>query len=148
MTIIPESLKREHDDLHEDLVKATQAGGGTATAAKKVAHLLHPHFVQEEAFAMPPLGALAALARGETPPDAASILAMSQRLKTELPRLLGEHQGIVDALRELETVARAEGNPDVAAFAERLQMHARNEEDVLYPAAILVGDVLKARGVR
>jgi len=33
MTIIPESLKREHDDLHEDLVKATQAGGETATAA-------------------------------------------------------------------------------------------------------------------
>ncbi len=55
MTIIPEPLKHEHDALHADLVKATQAGGATAAAAKKVAHLLHPHFVQEEAFAMPPL---------------------------------------------------------------------------------------------
>lgn len=147
MTIIPKSLKREHDDLHEDLVKATQAGGETATAAKKVAHLLHPHFVQEEAFAMPPLGALAALARGETPSDAASILAMTQRLRMELPRMLAEHQAIVGALRELATAARAEGNPGVAAFADRLVMHARNEEDVLYPAAILVGDILKARGI-
>ena len=52
-----------------------------------------------------------------------------------------------NALRELETAARAEGNPGVAAFADRLVMHARNEEDVLYPAAILVGDILKARGI-
>ncbi len=148
MTTIPEPLKREHDDLHADLVKATQAGGGTAAAAKRVAHLLHPHFVQEEAFAMPPLGALAALARGETLPDAASILAMSQRLRTELPRMLAEHRAIEGALRELSTAARSEGNSDVVAFADRLAMHARTEEDVLYPAAILVGDVLMARGVR
>ena len=86
-------------------MKATQAGGETATAAKKVAHLLHPHFVQEEAFAMPPLGALAALARGETPSDAASILAMTQRLRMEFPRMLAEHQAIVGALRELATAA-------------------------------------------
>lgn len=147
MTIIPQPLKHEHDALHADLVKATQAGGATAASAKKVAHLLHPHFVQEEAFAMPPLGALALLARGELPPDAASILAMAQRLKAELPRMLAEHETIVGALEDLSAAARSEGNPDVALFAERLKLHARTEEEVFYPAAILVGDVLKARGV-
>ncbi len=148
MTSIPQPLKHEHDELHADLVRATQAGGATAAAAKKVAHLLHPHFVQEEAFAMPPLGALAPLAKGELPPDAASLLAMARRLKAELPRMLAEHETIVGALKELAAAAQREGNPDVASFAERLTMHARTEEEVLYPAAILVGEVLTARGVK
>ena len=30
-------------------------------------------------------------------------------------------------------------------FAEELTSHARSEEEVLYPAAILVGDVIRAR---
>jgi hypothetical protein len=31
----------------------------------------------------------------------------------------------------------------VARFAEKLRLHARTEEGVLYPAAILVGEYLK-----
>jgi hemerythrin superfamily protein len=45
-------------------------------------------------------------------------------------------------------VARQVGNTEVARFAEDLMAHARTEEDVLYPAAILVGDVLRARSVK
>jgi hypothetical protein len=30
-------------------------------------------------------------------------------------------------------------------FAEALTAHARSEEEVLYPAAILVGDIIRAR---
>lgn len=35
-----------------------------------------------------------------------------------------------------------------ASFAERLTMHARTEEKVLYPAAILVVEILNARGTK
>ena len=62
---IPESLKLEHEELHADLVRATKAGGKTGEAAKAVAKVLHEHFVKEEEFALPPIGLLAALARGE-----------------------------------------------------------------------------------
>ncbi len=53
---IPEPMKLEHDELHADLVKATQVGGRTGDAAKAVAKVLHHHFVKEEAYALPPLG--------------------------------------------------------------------------------------------
>jgi hypothetical protein len=32
---------------------------------------------------------------------------------------------------------------EIVHFAEKLKLHAKNEEEVLYPAAILVGEYLK-----
>jgi hemerythrin HHE cation binding domain-containing protein len=140
---IPEALKVEHDELHAELSKAIRAGGKTGLAAKAVADLLHPHFLSEEEFALPPLGALSELAAGRLARDAGDALAMSERLRRELPRMLGEHEAIVAALRTLTRAAKAEKKPGIARFAEKLTLHAKSEEQVLYPAAILIGLYLK-----
>jgi hypothetical protein len=140
---IPEPLKLEHDDLHQELVRATQAGGRVGEAAKAVAKVLHHHFLDEEEFALPPLGLLAQVARGEPVPDPDRAIALAQRLKRELPRMLSEHKAIVAALNELVAAARAEERPEFARFAEKLILHARTEEEVMYPAAILVGEWLQ-----
>ena len=50
---IPTSLKAEHEELHRELAAATKASGLVGEAARIVATLLHPHFVDEEAFALP-----------------------------------------------------------------------------------------------
>lgn len=140
---IPESLKAEHEELHAELSKAMRSGGKTGVAAKAVAELLHPHFFSEEEFALPPLGLLSELAAGRLGPDAGDALAMSERLKSELPRMLSEHEAIVAALRRLTRAAKAEKKPGIARFAEKLIMHAKSEEQVVYPAAILIGLYLK-----
>jgi hypothetical protein len=44
---IPAALKKEHEELHKELVPATKCGGRTDEAAKSVAKLLHPHFTKE-----------------------------------------------------------------------------------------------------
>ena len=44
---IPGSLKAEHEELHEELGRATRVGGKTGDAAQAVAKVLHPHFVKE-----------------------------------------------------------------------------------------------------
>ena len=62
---IPLSLQTEHEALHERLRHATQAGGEVGAAAQTLARLMHPHFVKEDQIALPPLGLLVALARGE-----------------------------------------------------------------------------------
>ncbi len=142
---IPEPLKIEHDELHADLAKATKAGGRVGEAAQAVARLLHPHFVQEEEFAMPPLALLKPLAEGRLSPDMAEVLAMTDRLETELPHMLAEHEAIVTALDRLVEAAREDGKPEVARFAEKLILHARTEEDVLYPAALLIGEYVKLK---
>ncbi len=142
---IPQTLKAEHDELHDELKEAISAGGRTAGAAREVARLLHPHFVKEEEFALPPLGLLARVARSETLPTEAAeaAIGMAERLKSELPEMLAEHGQIVAALDALVTVAREEGRAAVAQFAEKLKQHAKTEEEVLYPAAILLGEHLR-----
>lgn len=149
----PKSLKIEHDQLHEDLRSAIAKGGRTGDAARMVAGRLHPHFQHEEEFAIPPLGLLAALSRDETTVSAdmaSKAISLSDRLGDELPRMLAEHQEIVAALALLITAAKDENHHDVAQFAEKLMLHAQTEEEVLYPAAIILGRYLKlkAQGTR
>ena len=140
---IPEPLKIEHRELHEELSAATRLPARTGEAARRVAELLHPHFVAEEEYALPQLGVLSTIAAGKEPVDARDAIAMSDRLKASLPRMLEEHKAIVGALDALETAARTEGHADVVRFAEKLKVHAQTEEQVFYPASILVGEYLK-----
>lgn len=141
--LIPEPLKAEHAELHTDLVDATRAGGRVGEAAKEVAKRLHPHFVREEEFALPPLGLLAALATRTVVPGMADVLALTNRLEAELPAMLSEHKDIVAALGDLVAAAKVENKPKYAGFAEKLILHAQTEEEVLYPAALLVGRYVK-----
>ena len=64
--IIPTPLRQEHESLHDELRRATQADGEVGEAAKTLARLMHPRFVKEDQIALPPLGLLGALARGES----------------------------------------------------------------------------------
>ena len=149
---IPKPLQLEHEELHATLVRATKAPGAVGEAAREVARLLHPHFVAEEEFALRPLGLLSALAAGGATPEMAEVLAMTRRLKAELAKMLAEHEQIVGALGNLRAAAHAAGLREYEHFADALVLHARTEEQVLYPAAILVGEhvalSLKARAPR
>jgi hypothetical protein len=142
---IPQPLKNEHEALHDRLRRATEAGGEVGAAAQTVARLMHPHFVKEDEIALPPLGLLAALARGETNTEMAAVLKLTDRLEAELPQMLAEHRSIVDALNKLREAAEQAGRVDVVAFAKALIEHAQTEEAVMYPAAILVGQVVRQR---
>ena len=53
--------------------------------------------------------------------------------------MLEEHKQIVGALENLTHAAKQENKSEYIHFAEKLKLHAQTEEEVLYPAAILVG---------
>ena len=92
-----------------------------------------------------PLALLAPLADGRATAEMRSIITLTDRLKADMPRMLNEHKAIVEALDELERAAKTEGHMDISRFVEELTLHAQNEEQVLYPAAILVGEFLKLK---
>lgn len=142
---IPHPLKTEHEELHNMLKHATQLPGKTGDAAKNVAKLMHPHFVKEEEYALPPLGLLPLIASGTLSEEMKQVLPMTDKLKKELPEMLAEHKQIVAALKILIQNAKTENHPDVTLFAEKLMLHAQTEEEVSYPTAILIGDYLKLR---
>ena len=142
---IPESMRLEHEEIHEELVRATKREGRVGDAARELARVLHPHFVREEEIALPPLGLLEPLSKAPPTPAMREVLRMTDALRAELPKMLEEHVAIAAAARRLEAVARDERNAEIEKLAQKLQLHARSEEELFYPAALLVGDIVKGR---
>lgn len=144
---IPEAIEAEHRAILEALAEAALAPGAVGAAARELAAVLQPHFVREEEIALPPLKLLAQLARDEGVPEAvlAETLAMADALKVELPAMLKEHSAIDAAVWKLRAAAFAEDAQKYERLAEQLALLARAEEDVLYPAAVLVGEIIRAR---
>ena len=142
---VPGSMRAEHEEIHKALERATQAPGRVGEAARAVAKVLQPHFEREEQIALPPLGLLAPLARGEFSREMLDVLPMTDSLRAELPRMLTEHTAIRTATARLAEVAREERDAPATRLAERLALHAKSEEELFYPAAVLVGEIVRAR---
>ncbi|MBN8735821.1 MAG: hypothetical protein J0H27_06095 [Xanthomonadales bacterium] len=144
---IPESVQVEHQEIHSTLVEATRAPGQVGVAAMELAEVLDPHFAREEQIALPPLGLLAPLAAGTRLPKAvvSEALSMTDSLRAEMPRMLEEHKAIHAAVEKLHLAAQAAHATKYERLAEQLSLHAQTEEQVLYPAALLVGDILRSR---
>ena len=73
----PGSMRMEHEEIHSELERITRMPGRIGAAARELAAVLHPHFVREEQIALPPLGLLEPLARGEFTPGMRAVLPMT-----------------------------------------------------------------------
>ena len=139
----PRSLKAEHEDLHDTLRRGTEEQGEVGAAAVVVAELMHPHFLKEEEYALPPLGLLGDASQGVVTPEMTDVLALTDKLKAGLGEMLAEHRSIVAALDKLSAAAKEAGKVEYVEFAEDLKLHAQTEEEVTYPAAILIGEYVR-----
>jgi hypothetical protein len=90
-------------------------------------------------------GLLAPLAAGEFSPKMRAVLPMTDALRGELSQLLREREEISSAARRLQESADAAGDRESEELAQALLSHARAEEAVFYPAAILVVDFVRLR---
>lgn len=90
---IPLPLKAEHDELHNLLRQATQLPDNTGIAAKIVAKVMHPHFVKEEEYALPPLCLLPLIASGKISEEMKLILHAQTEEEVSYPTaiLIGEY---------------------------------------------------------
>ncbi|MGH9794976.1 MAG: hemerythrin domain-containing protein [Candidatus Acidiferrales bacterium] len=142
---IPQSIELEHQELHAALERLTQAGGETSEAARAVEKVLSHHFEKEEQYALPPLGLLVPLSQGKFEPAMAEVLKLTDKLEAEMPVMLSEHKELIAALEKLSEAAKAEKKAEGVRFAEELTMHAQGEEEITYPAALLVGRYVKSK---
>lgn len=141
----PESLEIEHEELHKQLKKAIELPGQTGVYAKEVSLLLHEHFKKEEAFALPPLTLLYDLSAGKISQKMQAYIPLCDTLKKNWSEMLEEHQQIKQKLELLRKAAKEENQEEVIKFADNLKLHAQTEEEILYPAAILIGEYLKIK---
>jgi hypothetical protein len=59
--------------------------------------------------------------------------------------MLEEHKSIRAPVENLRVAARADKAEQCEPLANDLAVHVQTEEEVLYPAAILVGEIVRAR---
>jgi len=142
---IPASLRAGHESLHTALLRAEKEPGALGAAATVLSHALHPHMLREEGLAFTNLGLLRQLAAGVANPEMAPAVEAAAKLQAELAHLAEDHRNITAAVQLVLSAAREVDKTEYAELAYGLLEHLRLEEEVLYPAAILVGEVVRAR---
>ena len=141
---MPNSLRARHEAFHVEFIKATKEAGKVGDAARSIEKLGATHFPKaKDVFA--PLGLLPRLADGKVTPEMGEAVKVAEKLRAHLPQIHGEHRELLAGLKTLGEVASEEGKTGYVRFAESLTLHIQEEEEVLYPTVLLIGDYVKRR---
>lgn len=140
---VPSSIKQEHNHLLAQIHSFTAYQDSTGLVAIKLDSLMQHHFQEEEDFVLPPLGHLPVLASGEKPAQPNKVIQLTEHLKSQLVHMSAEHQLIKAYLNELKQAADHDHHRAIIEFEKELHNHANTEEEIFFPAAILVGEYLK-----
>lgn len=138
-------MRQEHNHLYAALERYAQTPGKTGKAAKKLLAVIRPHMIREEAFVLPQLAILKDLAFDKPASGMMWASKLSEKLKSEYPQMLSDHKAIHQFADEMIAAAKLEGDQGALAYAEQLKAHLQDEEDIVYPAAILAGEFVKLK---
>jgi hypothetical protein len=139
---LPEAIRGVHESIHLSMVDATRLDGCVGNLARKVKRELFLHFFKEEELLVPLFRYLSVFASGAPIPGKKDLMAMVDRLRSELPELRDEHHGILDSFDGFNDAADEEDIDGFGHLRGRFAWHARTEEEVYYPAAIYIGESL------
>lgn len=144
---VPSSIKKEHENLLKQIHKLTLLEDSAGLAAKKLENLIEHHFNEEEYFVLPQLELLPLLVSGKFPDHTKEVIDLSEKLKSRISHLSVEHQLIKAYLDELKQVATEENMLEIIEFETELHNHAMSEEEIFFPASVLVGEYLKLKSM-
>lgn len=141
----PASTNKDHEELQRLLANVQQLSGKTGTVAEGLAGPLQLHMEKEENLALPLLGILKELDEGRlSKGQALNASRLYSKMKEEYPGMLKGHREIRKQLHRLKKIGADEGHLTAVRFAEALEQHSQQEEEVLYPAALLAGKLASA----
>lgn len=142
---IPASVSEEYESLYQSLKDAMNVPGNIGLAAKDAFHILQHHYDKDNAYALPPLKYLQSIADEKLTTEVEKISNMTARLKRELPHMRQETENITRALERLAEVALREDKREYHGLARNFIRFMQREDQILYPAAILIGDLIGAK---
>ena len=143
MLRIPSSLRKEHEEIMQSLRIASKMNDETGNAVRELMKSLEPHFEKEEKYAMPALGALPELVSGDKIRDLKEIADLQGALLQEYETMFQEHEILRRWIEQAKKEAYREHHEETVDLLDALAHHAKVEEEVLYPAALLAGTLAK-----
>ena len=144
-TEVPSSIQKTHNYLLEQIHKMTLYEDSSGRVALKIEDLMKHHFKEEDDFILPSLGLLPSLANGLLPAQSKEVILLSENVKSMLNHMSAEHQLIEAFIEELKQASEKENLPEIIEFEKEVKQHASSEEEVYFPAAILIGEYLKLK---
>ena len=142
---VPSSIKKTHVHVLEQIHMMALYKDSSGSVAKKLEDLMQHHFREEEDFILPSLGLLPLLASGQEPGQSEDIILLSEKARSMLNHMSVEHQLINAYIAELKEASSKESLPEIIKFENEVLNHATSEEEVFFPASILVGKYLKLK---
>ena len=140
---VPSSIRDKHADLLRQIVSLSTLPDSTGRVAQKLREIIEYHFREEEEYVFPPLALLPSVSRGNIPKDLAAVTKMRDQYRDNNNKLLAEHQMISVYLKELISAATREQHPEAILFEKYLRAHATEEEEILFPAVMLLHEHLR-----
>jgi hypothetical protein len=144
-TLSPRSIETEHAVILQDLAAYAAQGTSTAATAQDVLDLMRPHIQKEEELVLPLVSLLPEVSEGKVTPEMTYAIGVADRLQAERDALFDAHAEIAAAVGELIAAGEGANERDLVELAGRVAVHAMGEIEVLEPAAVLVGQVLRQR---
>lgn len=138
----PKSLKNDHAKLLLELKDVAAPETEVAQKAEIVANKFHSHFIREERSVLPHLSLLLTIANGQWNVESDEILSMTDKLLKEFYELQEEHKKIIECIKDMIVAAKKENNNQAEKLADKLTLHIEIEEEVLYPAVMLIDKYL------
>src|SRR5215471_4508063 len=134
----PPSMEKEHEEIWKLLLDLEHLSGKTGVVAESFSKHLKAHIDKEEKLSLPLLGILREIANNELTTGVAKRASLlGSQFEKEYPGMLQGHKELYKSLERLKKVGADEGHLTAVRFAEKLESHSKEEEEVLYPAAIL-----------
>lgn len=140
---VPKAIIHGHANIILELNEVLAVGGEIAEKAKQLRDAMVPHFKKEEEYALPPLGLLLAFTDEKWEINAEEAIKMAENLELRLAEMKNDHSDIIDVLNQLKSLGEKEHNYIVKMFVKTVALHIEMEDEVLYPATLLVGNYLK-----
>ncbi len=142
---VPSSILKTHASLLEQIHQMTLYKDSSGRVALKLEEFMQHHFAEEEDFILPPLGLLPSLARGQMPEQSKEGIQYSEKISSYMNHMSAEHQLINAFIEELKQACDKEQLPEMIEFQKQVMHHATSEEEVFFPASILIGEYLKLK---
>lgn len=145
----PESIINNHTHLLSEIREIIKNNKNIKKLAQPLEKLMAVHFRKEESYALSPLGVLLSLSEDRWQFDKDTIAEISKLINSNLAELKEEHKNIEEIMQTLQDITKKENHSDLKKFLGDLRLHIDLEDQVLYPAtvliinSILIGDYFK-----
>ena len=142
---IPQGILLMHEDDINELTVLARRRSEVGAAAQKALDVIKRHHQREVSYILPPLTLLPAIAEGRVTPDMRWAITMADKIQADHEAIFAEHTEVTDAMNALLEAADKADDKDAADFAHEEVADSLNDLEVEEPAAILVGEFLRAR---